>query len=272
MRNAAGLLVPAVLAPAARAGLISQSGPRFFADDSPTFDAQLLYTSQDMSFRNDPGTTSVEWRTDEAEGYARLSYNGSGFAGLYHILANQTSAQVYVSYWVRRHGLPCTKQLKINGVGVGADRNNSTWGPSANSYATNEFTLQFGDAVSGGNDNSVSLYMDGSLTGGGAFTRAEPTYTYAPAQVTQDISGSVWIHGEVYTLHNSIGQKNGRFGAAINGVQVIQLDDVYNASDDASARFRDYVGIAEYTGNASAFIEDYKRVDISTSYVPSWMT
>lgn len=234
-----------------------------------SYDAQLLYTSQDMTFNNDPGNT-VEWRTDEAEGYARIHYDNPGFCGLQHTLANQTSAQVYVSYYVRRHENPCSKQLKVNGVGSGADRNNYTFGPTANGYSDNECYLYYGDAVSGGNDNSVVFRMDAALTGGGAFSRAEPTYTSAPARVFQDVTGTVWERYEVYAKFNSIGVQNGRFGVAKNGVLVFQIDDVWNCSDDTNARFRDYIGVGEYTSN-SGFIEDYKRVDISTSYVPSWM-
>lgn len=273
LRDSASLLVPAMLAPAARAvGLITQSGPRRFVSGGPTYDAQLLYTSQDMTFVNDPGSNSVEWRTDEAQGYARITYAVTGVAGLKHTLVNQTSAQVYVSYYVRRHENPCSKQLKVNGVGSGADRNNYTFGPTANGYSDNECYLYYGDAVSGGNDNSVDLRMDGVLTGGGVFSRAEPTYTSIPARVFQDVTGTVWERYEVYAKFNSIGAKDGRFGIAKNGTRIFQLDDVYNCSDDANARFRDYIGIGEYTANGTGFFEDYKRVDISTSYVPSWMT
>ena len=244
--------------------------------ESPSFDAQLLYTSQDMSFNNgDVPSNTDEWRTAEAEGYARIGYNATGFSGLIHDLVNTTSPQIYVAYSVRRHEAATSKQLKINGFGTGEDRNNCTFGPTAFGYSDDEAFLYWGDAVSGGNDNNATYNLLGSLVSG-SLTRAAATDTYSPARVFQDVTGTVWERYAVFALFNSIGAKDGRFGVAryVAGSweRIFQFDDVYNCSDDANARYRDYVGIGEYTGNGTGFIEDYKRVDISTSYVPPWMT
>jgi hypothetical protein len=237
--------------------------------NGPAFDFSGLYTSQNMTVDdNTSGADAITWRTDEAEPYARITYNAAGTIRLLHSLLNRSANQMYVSYYVRRFGMPCSKQCKFFGQIVSGAYSNTTFGPTAGGYSDNEFFIYYGDTTTGGNDNSVQLHLDGTLISS-SYSRAAPTFVYAPSRAFQTVDGSAFDHMEVFAKYNSNSTQNGEFGIARNGSRIFQESNAFNTPN--GCQLRDYFTLGDFSAS-SGFFEDYKKVDMSTSYRPSWMT
>ena len=240
----------------------------------PAFAAQKLYTSQDMVAQGIDGVNrELDWITNEAEPFARLTYNAGGVGGLIYLFQNPAETSFYCSFYQRRHSLTDnSKCFKVNGKEINSptnfDKSNITI-TSGVSYTGSNLKAQSGDSQTGSNDNAFNYDMTGAKQGA-AYTRAAPTIVYgAPAIFSPDTSGTVWEHYEYYSKRNSDGTPDGELGIRVNGVLQLQIGDMYNCADGFQEM--NSLGLGEYAQvNTAPFFEDYKKVDIGYDR-PSWM-
>ena len=95
------------------------------AGTAPTFVAQKLYTAQDMGAQGIDGVKrELDWITNEAEPFARLTYNDEGVGGLIYFFQDPAETSFYCSFYQRRHSLTDnSKCFKVNGKEVNSPTN-----------------------------------------------------------------------------------------------------------------------------------------------------
>lgn len=224
-----------------------------------TYQTQSLNGGIDggLNVSNDSGASfSAGWDGT----YATLSWDTAGTAGLRWEPANPNQRQVYIRLRVKafQGAAAVSKILKMKGPG--SSYSNFTFGPQLQSYsggAPRAIGLAYSDAVGGG-DNSTSWLLDGTLSGGGVYSRV-PRPTFRVGTQTNLTASETVV--EVFWKFNDDGKPNGEIAIWIDGALKTHAVNLYNCG--TGLQKIGYIGVGEYSG-VSGVIEKFR--DFAVSY------
>lgn len=229
------------------------------------YEIETLITGLDGLTENDDNSElTVSWETGEG-GFARLTWADDGTSGLRYAIQAETK-QVYISYEIRRHSAYFSKQIKVldRSVGGGTNYSNMTFGPSHGAGLEQQsrgFGINYGDGVSGTNDNAIANDIEG-FDAGDPFTRAPPRnrVTSSDAAYQQDVSGTVWRLVEIFVKFNDPDTQNGEVAIWFDGELVLWEDQMYNSTN--ANGYPSTIGIGEVSYH-DGLVEDYRRFRVS---------
>jgi len=191
-----------------------------------------LTWEDDTGGTNQPTDNNVQWLSDSTGPFARISWVKGGTAGLRWKTVDQTLSKngLYLKYDIRRTQSQNSKEIKLFGHGYSSTPSiysNFTGGCNAGGYNGQRMSLSYSDAVSGGDINTC-FWLDAApaLTGGSAYTRAQPTINVHVGG-TQPINNT-WMTIEWYIRHNTDGVANGEMACWLNGALIFWAVNVFN--------------------------------------------
>jgi hypothetical protein len=259
--NASGALV--TVSPSAPAAVAIGGSTDSFGIS--TYDVQSLNTGINNGItlgNNGSPAFTASWDGT----YAVLTWPTPGNSGLIYSFPVKARTQLYARVRVKAfQGVAAiSKMLKMIGDsrGGGNPTSNFTLGPQLQGYAggaPRALGLAYSDALGGG-DNSVSWVLDGTLSGGGAYSRT-PHPTFNVGAQTNLTANETLV--EIFWKYNTDGNSDGEIAIWIDGVLKTWAVNVINCG--TGLQKMDYVGVGELRGDSitGSLIELYRDFAIS---------
>lgn len=233
--------------------------------NTETWEAQLLRTGTTGLALDIASGNTVTWRTDEAEPYARVTWNNAGTNWINYSLVDRTKKFVRVRFWAR-HSVANkgTKHCKIFGQGYPTDYHNVTFGRPGG-YASTTWGVYYSDVASGtgAHDVDVEMGFDGILTGGSSYSQAAPRFL-TTSTINVDTN---WHKFDYYLLMSDDGVPNGEMIAMIDDAVAFHVDQQYNCG--AGRQLRDFISLLNYS-DQSGFYVDIKKLDVGYDRPQEW--